>query len=212
MPEITLAVEARPELGTRPSKRLRSQGRIPAVIYGHGDEPVSISVDARALRSALSGEAGENALFDLNVAGTRHLAIARALQRHPVRQSISHVDFQIVSRDELVPADVSISLVGEALAVTRLGGNVEHALLSLHIHAKPGDIPSTIEVDISALSLGDSIRLSEIELPPGVSTDVDPETTVAVAQAPRALEVAEEGAESPEEPAAESAESPSDEH
>ena len=209
---LRVAEEARPELGTRPSKRLRSQGRIPAVIYGHGDDPVSVSVDARDLRSAFAGEAGENALFDLDVSGTRHLAIARALQRHPVRQSISHVDFQIVSRDELVPADVPITLVGEALAVTRLGGNVEHALLSLHIHAKPGDIPPVIEVDISELSLGDSIRLSDVLLPPGVSTDVDPESTVAVAQAPRALEVAAEGAEGADEPAAESAETATDEH
>ncbi len=212
MPEISLAVEARPELGTRPSKRLRSDGRIPAVIYGHGDDPVAVSVDARSLRSAFAGEAGENTLFDLELAGTRHLAIARELQRHPVRQTISHVDFQVVSRDELVPADVPITLVGEALAEQRLGGNVEHALLSLHIHAKPGDIPSSIEVDISELALGDSIRLSDVALPPGVSTDLDLETTVAVAQGPRSLEVTEEGTESAEGPAAESAETATDEH
>jgi large subunit ribosomal protein L25 len=181
---------------------LRAAGRIPAVIYGHGDNPVSISIDARQLRTAFSSASGENALFDLDVAGERHLAIARELQRHPVRQTVSHVDFQVVSRDEVVPAEVPLHLTGEALGVTRPGGNVEQALFTLHVRAKPGEIPTAIEIDISALELGQTIRVAELSIPAGVLVELDPETPVVVAIAPRGLGTGEEGAEGAESAAA----------
>ena len=191
MPEVFLAAETREDLGTRPARRLRGLGRIPAIVYGHGDKPVSVSVDARALRTALSSPAGENALFDLEVHGEVHLAIARELQRHPVRHSIAHIDFQVVSRDEVVSADVPIVFVGDGVAITREGGTIEQAMMSLRINAKPLEIPPSIEVDISGLEIGSTIRLSEVNLPAGVSTDLDPETTVAIGQAPRVADLGE---------------------
>ena len=181
MAEIALVAEPRTSNGTRPSKRLRVAGRIPAIIYGHGDRPLTVSVDARELRLALSSEAGLNALFELSVGDERHLAIARELQRHPVRHTVAHVDFQVVRRDEIVPADVALHLVGEALGTTRAGGSIEHLVQSLHIHAKPADIPTSFELDISNLEIGDTVRLSEIPVPPGVVIDGDPEMTVVVA-------------------------------
>lgn len=193
MAEIPLVADVREERGSRASRRLLHAGRIPGVIYGHGDAPVAVAVEARALRSALSTGAGVNALLDLDVAGSHHLAIARELQRHPVRQTVSHVDFQIVRRDELVTADVAVNLVGEPLGVTRAGGSVEHLVLSAQIKAKPADIPTHLEVDVTDLAIGDAIHLRDLVLPQGVTIESDLDTAVVVAHAPKGL--LEEGAD-----------------
>jgi large subunit ribosomal protein L25 len=126
MAEIRLHAEAGRTTGTRPSGRLRSEGRIPGIVYGHGMSPMPVSVDGRELRSALTTDAGLNALLSLDVAGTSHLTMAREIQRHPVRGTVTHVDFQIVRRDEIVSADVSVNLVGEAEAVHRSDGKQQH--------------------------------------------------------------------------------------
>ena len=102
-------------------------------------------------------EAGLNALLSLKIGDTTHLAIAKALQRHPVRQTVTHVDFQVVRRDEIVTAEVRIALVGESEAVHRAEGTIDQEMLSLQIKARPGDVPAVIEVDISALEVGDSL-------------------------------------------------------
>lgn len=185
MAEISLVAEVREVHGSASSRRLRTAGRIPGVLYGHGAAPVAVSVDARALRSGLSSAAGANALFELEVGGVRHLAIPRQLQRHPVRRTVSHVDFQVVRRDELVSAEVPLVLVGEALSVHRAGGTVEHLLVSLPVKAKPGDIPTSIEIDLSGLELGDSVRVGDLTIPEGVTVEADPSTAVVVALALR---------------------------
>ena len=195
MPDVALGATLRDESGTRPSKRLRTEGRIPAVLYGHGGEPVAISVDARELRNALQSQTGGAVIVGLHLGAEEHLAMAREIQRHPVRRSVTHVDFQIVSRDEVVPADVPIVLIGEALAVTRAGGILEHALLSLHVRARADQIPPSIEVDVSDLEIGDSIRVGDLNLPAGLSIDLEPETPVVLAQAPHAAVVEEVEAE-----------------
>ncbi len=185
MAEISLVAEVRHERGSRASRRLLAAGRIPGVLYGHGLSPVALSVAGRALRAALSTEAGVNALLDLSVEGEEHLAIAREIQRHPVRQTISHVDFQAVSRDEVVSVEVAVAVAGEARAVSRAGGTVEHLLVSVPVKAKPADIPAALEVDVSELAVGDSVLLGQLPLPAGVTLDADPETIVVIAHAPR---------------------------
>ena len=198
MAEITLNLEEGRPLGTRPSGRLRTAGKIPGVVYGHGMAPMAVAVGARDLRAALTTEAGLNALLSLKIGETTHLAIAKEIQRHPVRQTVSHIDFQVVRRDEIVTADVRVVLIGESEAVHRAGGTIDQELLSLQIKAKPGDVPAILEIDISALDIGDSLRVSDIVLPSGVMSEVDPESAVVVAHMPRAEEgeavaVAEEG-------------------
>src|SRR5438874_8334372 len=106
MPEVTLAVEVGRPAGSRPSRRLRAAGKIPGVLYGHGVDPVSLAVDRRELRHALSGGAGTNTLLSLEVDGTTHLALARQVQRDPVKGTVDHIDFQIVRRDEVVAAEI----------------------------------------------------------------------------------------------------------
>jgi large subunit ribosomal protein L25 len=183
MAEITLQAEPGRATGSPESRRLRAAGRIPGVVYGHGVDPTSVSVDGRELRHALTGATGVNQLLSLRVAGTTHLALARVLQRHPVRNTVIHVDFQVVSRDEVVSADVPIIIVGEAKAVEADRGMLEHSLSSLTVNARPGSIPDAIEVDVSAMVIGDAVRVGELRLPSGVTTDVDPEEPVVVAAA-----------------------------
>lgn len=185
MPETVLAVEPRAELGSAESRRLRAAGRVPAVVYGHGTEPVAVSIDARELRHALGGASGSNALVDLQIGDVRHLAIARELQQHPVRHTALHVDFQVVTRDEIVSAEVPLVLVGEAVEVGRAGGTVEHVVQSLTVHARPGDIPTSIEVDISSLNIGETLHVSDLPAIEGVRYDADPDTVIVAVPAPR---------------------------
>jgi large subunit ribosomal protein L25 len=188
MPDITLTAELGRPIGSRSSGRLRAAGKIPGVLYGHGNEPVPVAVDARSLRAALNTDAGLNALITLDMDGTQQLAMAKDVQRHPVRNTVSHIDFLAISRDEVITTDVPVNLVGEALDLLRADGVVDHQLFSLTIHAKPGKIPNVIEVDISGLQLNDTIRVDDLDLPEGVSTDVDPETAIVVGQPPQITE------------------------
>jgi large subunit ribosomal protein L25 len=197
MAEFTLIAEPGRATGSSVSRRLRAAGRIPAVVYGHGVDGISVSVDGRELRHALSGDAGLNQLLSLQVGSDTHLAMARSLQRHPVRHTVLHVDFQIVRRDEVISAEVPVVLTGETKAVEQENGVVEQVLTSLTVNATPDRIPSNIEVDISALTVGEAIRVGDVRLPDGVTTDVSPDDPVVMASATRAAveEAAEEGAE-----------------
>jgi large subunit ribosomal protein L25 len=214
MADVTLAAEIGRPLGSRATRRLRREGKIPGVIYGHGTDPVAVAVPARELRIALNGEAGANQLLSLETGSTTYLTLAREMQRHPIAQTVTHVDFQIVRRDEVISADVQIVLIGEALEVHHGDGLVDQQMFTLAINAKPADIPTSVELDISGLTIGDQLRVSDLTLPTGVTTDVDPETAVAIGQPPRVVtleaevegEVAEEGA-APAEAAGDAAES-----
>jgi large subunit ribosomal protein L25 len=201
MAEVVLAAEVGRPLGTRAVRRLRREGKVPGVIYGHGTDPLPVAVAARDLRVALTGEAGLNQLLSLNTGSATYLTLAREMQRHPVAQTVTHVDFVIVRRDEVISADVPIVLVGEAIEVHHGDGLVEQQMFALPINALPADIPSSLEADVSELVIGGQVRVSDLTLPPGVTTDLDPDTTVVVGQPPRVVveeepsEEAEEGAE-----------------
>ncbi|MDQ4134488.1 MAG: 50S ribosomal protein L25 [Actinomycetota bacterium] len=197
MEEVTLVAQPRAQKGSAASRRLRVAGKIPAVLYGHGTEPQALTVDGRELRGALTTEAGVNALISLQLDGNRQLAMARELQRHPVRGTVDHVDFVVVRRDEVVSADVPLHLVGEATEVQRNEGVLDQQLFALAVRATPMDIPAGIEVDISALTIGDAIRVGDLTLPANVTTEVDPEEPVVAVQASRVADEIEavEGAE-----------------
>jgi large subunit ribosomal protein L25 len=199
MPEITLVAEPGRLTGSAASRRMRAAGRIPAVVYGHGGAGTSVSVDGRDLRHALSGEAGLNQLLSLKVGSDTHLALARAVQRHPVRHTVLHVDFQIVRRDEVISAEVPIVLVGEARAVEQEKGLIEQLLTTLTINATPARIPPNLEVDITDLTVGTAVRVADLALPTGVTTDVPADDLVVLASLTRAaIEEEEAGAEAEE--------------
>jgi large subunit ribosomal protein L25 len=205
MAEVALRAEAGRQLGSRASRRLRAEGKIPAVIYGHGIEPLAVSVVRRELRQALTTDAGMNALIDLGVDGEQHLTIVRDVQRDPVRSSVTHVDFILVSRDEVMTVEVPIVVTGSAEAVRREAGTVDQILFSLTVSATPGRIPNEFSIDISGMSIGDTVRVGDLAMPEGVATDVDPEDPVVLAQVSRATIEADELAEVDAEAAAEGA-------
>jgi large subunit ribosomal protein L25 len=206
MAEITLAAETGRATGSRSSGRLRAAGKVPATVYGLGGDPVTVAVVWRELRSALTTEAGLNALINLSVDGhAEELTIVKDLQRHPIRRDVLHVDFLRVSRDVAIEVDVPIVLTGEARAVVNNDGLVDQAMFTLTISAKPQDIPAELTLDISDLEIGASLRVSDLTLPAGVETHLDPEEPVVIGQAPSAaaLELEAEDAEAAAEAAAE---------
>jgi large subunit ribosomal protein L25 len=190
MAEITLSAETGRPTGTRASKRLRAEGRIPAVVYGHG-EPMSVTVDWRALRQVLTTEAGLNALINLQVDGDTQLTMVKELQRHPVRHGVLHVDFLRVRADEPITVEVPITLQGEAEEVLKADGMVDQVLHYLEITALPGNIPTELTIDVSDLSIGDVVRVGDIGLPDGVTTEVDGEEPVVLAKV-EVIEIPEE--------------------
>jgi large subunit ribosomal protein L25 len=193
MAEVVLAAEVGRPLGSRAVRRLRREGKIPGVIYGHGTDPVPVAVVARELRVALNSEAGANQLLSLDTGSNTFLTIARDMQRHPVAQTVTHVDFIIVRRDEVIAADVPITLVGEATEVHHGDGLVEQQMFTLPINALPTAIPTAIEADVSALTIGGQVRVSDLALPAGVTTEIDPETAVVIGQPPRVVVEEEPG-------------------
>jgi large subunit ribosomal protein L25 len=181
MPDITLVAETGRPTGSRPAGRLRATGKVPGVLYGHGMAPIALAVDRRELRHALTGAAGVNAVVQLRVDGTTHPTVVKELQRHPVRHSVTHVDFIVVRMDEEITVDVPIVLEGEPREVLSEDGVIEHPLSALPVITTPRDIPTHLTVDISGLAIGDVIRVGDLTLPRGVRTDVDPEAPVVVA-------------------------------
>jgi len=193
MPTTLVANTGRPT-GSAASRRLRHEDKIPGVIYGHGMTPLSVTVERRELRHAVSGGAGMNTLLTLQVDGTTYAAIIKELQRHPVRRTVTHIDFLQVSLDEDITIAVPIVLEGEAKAVLMDGGLVDPAMNDLEVTTKPNNIPDSIVIDITEMQPGDVIRLSDITLPAGITTTIDPETALVTALA-ATVEVGDETAE-----------------
>ncbi len=193
--DVVLIAEARDARGSGPAGRLRREGRLPAVVYGLGGESTAVSVPTHTLDLILAK--GVNSLITLRLGGEDQLALARQVQRHPVRGDLLHVDFVRVSVDVAIAADVALVLEGEPEGV-RNGGLLEQQVFTLPVEAKPQDIPGSIVADVSHMDLGDQLRVSDITLPAGVVTTLDADTLLAAVTVPRGLaagEGAEEGAE-----------------
>ena len=191
MPDITLASEPRTQLGSRPSGRLRREGKVPAVVYGLGIDTLSITVPARELQHILAGEAGANSLITLDVDGEDVLTLARQIHRHPTKGEVVHVDFVRISRNVAVSAEIPIHTVGESEGV-KDGGLLEQLMFHLTVEAMPGNIPVALEIDVTPLAIGDQLRVEEMPLPDGVSTEIEGDTVVVQVTAPR-VATAEEG-------------------
>ena len=202
MEEVTLPAETGRGLGKGPARRIRRAGRVPAVVYGLGADPVPVAVPERELAHILSGPGGVNTLINLDVNGNRELVLARQVQRHPVRHELLHVDLVRVSRDIAITAEVPIRVEGEAPGV-RDGGILEQVLFTLTVEAKPADLPAAIDVDVSSLDIGDRLSVSDLTLPRGVVTTQDAEDLVVHVAQPRGLALPEEIAAAEEAEAAE---------
>lgn len=191
MGDHALSVEVREHTGKGMGRRLRAGGRIPAILYGRGRESVPISLDPRLLEKLLAtSDAGMNTLIDLAVAGRSDLAgrvvLVKELQRHPVRGSLLHADFYEVDLTKTIEVSVPIHVVGTAVGVALDGGILDQALRELEIECLPRAIPDQIDVDVSALMIGQSIHVRELSLPEGVKLLSDPDLSVVSVVAPAA--------------------------
>lgn len=192
MEEVTLVADVGRPVGKSAARKIRRAGKVPAIVYGQGADPEPVAVPSRELQHILGGAGGANTLINLDLSGRGELVLARQVVRHPVRQTLVHLDFIRVRRDQAVSAEVPIHLTGEAPGV-REGGLLEQATFTLSIEAKPGDLPAGIEVDVSALDIGDQITVADLNLPPGVVTTQDPGDLVAHVTQPRGMDLPEEG-------------------
>src|SRR3954451_13039759 len=189
MADATLIAHPRPAAGKGPAGRVRREGLVPAVVYGLGADNVSVSVSQRELVHILSGGSGMNTLITLNIDGTEELAIARQLQRHPVKGNVIHVDFVRVRADQTIQAEIPVHLVGEAEGAVR-GGVLEQLVHTLTVEALPRDVPTEIEYDVSALEIGSAVHVSDLAIPSSVAVLQAPEDLVAQISAPRVAEEA----------------------
>jgi large subunit ribosomal protein L25 len=204
---IKLEVKEREGRGSADSRRLRRQGLIPGVLYGRGNAPHAFSVPERDLRRVLSGDSGLHAILDVVVAGqeTTHPSVLKDYQQEIPSGKLSHIDLHEVRLDQPIQAQVSVTLVGEAAGVKE-GGVLSQVTREINVEALPMEIPDHLELDVSGMEIGDSLRLVDLPAQEGVTYLDDPEETVlASVQVPAAivepepeeeeLEEGEEGAE-----------------
>ena len=178
MSDTLLVAEAGRETGSAPSRRLRATDKIPAVLYGLGMEPISITVDRRELRAALSGPAGLNTILDLSVNGEVRPAIVKEIQRHPVRRTVNHVDFIAIDLSKEITVSVPVRLEGTAVEVNQNNAMVDPAVDSIEVVTTPRSIPDEVVIDVSSMGLDSVIRIADLDLPDGVRATGDPEQAV----------------------------------
>jgi len=177
--------------GSRNSRRLRATGSIPAVVYGEDVAPLPVAVDAKSFRTAVSGDQGLNTLIDLDADGKKFIVMAREIQRHPVRGTVSHIDFQVVDPHKPVVAVVPLHMIGDAVEVRHADWEIDQQLFNLEVLSRPDLIPTHIDVDITHLTPGDAIRVADIVLPEGVVPAGDSSISVVNTHAGRAAKTAE---------------------
>jgi len=212
--EFELNCTVRTDLGKGASRRLRRlNDNIPAVLYGGGEDPVSLTIAHKDIAKATENEAFFSHIITLNVGKKKQKAVIKALQRHPAKAILMHADFQRVSDKVEITVNVPIHFLNEdkCAGVKTGGGSIIKTLNEIEIHCFPKDLPEFIEVDMILLGIGEAVHLADITLPAGVASvalAADNNLTVATVQAPRA-EV-EEAAAAPDAPAAPESEASGD--
>ncbi|MDD5643984.1 MAG: 50S ribosomal protein L25 [bacterium] len=199
MSEVHLDAQLREVTGTGSARAFRRAGKIPAVVYSHGDKPISVIVDEKQFNRATYGHSGENFLIDLKIEKEKkkRKALIKEAQIDPISNKIIHIDFNEVYMDEKIRTHVPVSEKGEAKGVKDQGGVLEHLLREVEIECLPGEIPEKIDVDISNLELGFSIHVSDLKISKGVKILTDPGEAVFSIAMPKEIEepAAEETAE-----------------
>lgn len=187
--QVAVAAERRDETGKGAARTLRRAGKIPAVIYGHGREPEALVLDATAFGRAIQGHAVSSTILDVSVAGAAPVkALVREMQRDALRaDTILHVDLYEVRADEAILVEVPIHLVGIPDGVRNHGGVVDHSLRAVEIRVLPTEIPEFLELDVTALGIGDHLSVADLVLAAG-EFETDAETVVCSVLAPRAEE------------------------
>jgi large subunit ribosomal protein L25 len=176
---IKLEVKERERRGSADARRLRREGLIPGVLYGKGKASHAIYVPERELRRVLTGDGGLHAILDVVLAGqkTTHASILKDYQQDPIRGHISHVDLQEVPLDQPIQASVNVVLVGEPAGVKE-GGVLSQVQREINVEALPMEIPEHVDLDVSGMAIGDTLRLADLEATEGVTYLDDTEETV----------------------------------
>src|ERR671935_2627079 len=182
---VKLEVRERERKGTRESRRLRKDGLIPGVLYGNGKKPHAICIPERELRRVLTGAGGLHAILDVVLEGqkTTHPSILKDYQRDKMRDRLLHVDLQEVRLDQLIQATVSVQLVGEAQG-SKEGGVLSQVNREVNVEALPMEVPEHLELEVSEMVIGDTLRVADLRAPEGVTLLDDPETVLATATMP----------------------------
>lgn len=171
----TLATENRTKLGTRYNRRLRAAGRLPAVVYGHGHEPMHISVDTKEFHETLNHHAH---IVELSVDGSPQSCLIKDVQYDYLDRDPVHADFAIVNLNEEIEIELEIVLKGTPVGLNEDGAALSQPMNTLVVKTKANNIPENLEQDVSGLNVGDQIHVGELTLPEGVSTDVESELLV----------------------------------
>jgi large subunit ribosomal protein L25 len=187
MATVSFNATARDTVGKGAARTLRSKGQVPAVIYGHGRDPQALSLNARDLDKMLGHIQAESTVIEVTVGGQTAKTLIREIQRHPIKRQILHVDFQALVAGEKVTVSIPIVLTGVPEGVRLEGGVLDQTLREIEIEVDPSNIPDHVEYDITNMVIGDSVHISDLKVPEGVEVLDDPETSVAVLAAPRAV-------------------------
>ena len=185
-----IKAKKRDAAGKGEASRERRAGLVPAVLYGEGGEAVSLTMDAREFSRLVHGRGGEHAIVQLDIENAPDLsspAIVKAVQHHPVRESILHADFMRIRLDQRITTVVSVTLVGDSVGV-REGGVLDHQMREVEIECLALDVPDAIEVDVSGLGIGDSLHVFDLAAPENVTIVTEGDRAVAAVMAPRVVE------------------------
>jgi large subunit ribosomal protein L25 len=184
--QVKLKAEPRMNVGRSAVRKLKARGFIPAVIYGGKDKPQPLQVAARDVNAMMSHASGENVLVELEITGEKsnRTALVQEVQHSPVGGEIRHLDFHAISMDQTIQAEVPLEPIGTANGVKNFGGLLEQSLRALAIECLPRDLPDRITVDVSALNIGDSVHVRDIQLPSGVAAKVPLDLTAFSVLAP----------------------------
>ncbi len=188
----TLSATLRDGRGKNAARALRRTGRIPAVVYGHGEETRALSVDSLELEKLLSSISVENTIIDLDIEGIgSSQALIREVQQHPFKPLIYHIDLYQMHAGETVRLQIPIRLHGNPYGVRESSGVLDHSLYDLEVECLPHDIPESVDVDVTNLDIGDVIRVADLEVP-NVEILNDPDVTVCSVTAPTVMALPEE--------------------
>jgi large subunit ribosomal protein L25 len=204
MAVIPLKGTRRSDLGKGGARKARAAGQIPGVLYGHGETPIAVAIGAREFEVAMRTHKGGNPIVSLGLEGSDFTALVRAAQIDPLTHGVLHLDFQHISLTETIEVSVQVHLTGLALGVKDGGGILETITREIEVRCLPTNIPGSIDVDVSALNIGDSIHVRDLTVK-DIEVLTDPDTTIATVVSPTVVEetapadaAAAEGAAEPE--------------
>lgn len=200
MSTASLSATSRAETGKGAARAMRRAGKVPAVIYGHARDAQSLAIDTRELERLLDRIAVETTVIELSIDGTAKRALIREVQKHPFKKQLVHVDFQEIVAGEKMTVSIPVKFVGQPEGVRTGGGILDVQKDHLLISVDPANIPNAIEVDLSKLGIGQSLHVSDITVPAGITLLTDASETIAIVQAPKVSDEAPAPAEGGAEP------------